>query len=335
MAIGTLAMASENLEIPNLDEIKEAHARIKSFIHQTPVITNESINTLSGASLFFKCENFQRVGAFKMRGASNAILQLTPDQLSAGVVTHSSGNHAQAVALAAKKAGAKAYIVMPTTAPKVKVNAVKEYGAEITFCEATLEARETEANRIIRERGATFIHPFDNKEVIAGQATVALELLQQVTGLDYILAPVGGGGLLSGTALSCFYSSTHTTVIAGEPQGADDAYRSLQAGHLIPSTNPQTIADGLLTSLSPRTFEVIKKHVKEIITVGDDEILKAMYLIMERSKLVVEPSAAVPLAAVLKRPDIFKNKKVGLILSGGNIDLSSLTFSQKQNSTSS
>lgn len=326
MVVGSLSMSTDNLDIPDLNEIKEAHARIKPFIHKTPVITNASINTRAGASLFFKCENFQRVGAFKMRGAANAILQLSQGQLASGVVTHSSGNHAQAVAQAAKKAGAKAYIVMPKTAPKVKVNAVKDYGAEITFCEPSLEARESEANRIIDKKRATFIHPFDNKEVIAGQATVSLELLQQVSEIDYILAPVGGGGLLSGTALTCSYMAPKVKVIAGEPIGADDAFRSLESGHLIPSINPKTIADGLLTSLSPRTFAVIKKHVTEVITVGDQEILEAMFLIMERAKLVIEPSAAVPLAAVLRKPELFSNKKIGIIVSGGNIDLSSLEF---------
>ena len=319
-------MTNSDLQIPDLAEIRDAHARIKPFIHETPVITSQSIDLRTDASCFFKCENVQRVGAFKMRGASNAILQLTSKQLAAGVVTHSSGNHAQAVALAAKNAGAKAFIVMPKTAPLVKVNAVKEYGAEITFCEPTLEAREFEANKITAEKGATFIHPFDNKQVIAGQATVAVELLEQVKNLDYILTPVGGGGLLSGTALSCSFIAPNTKVIGGEPEGADDAYRSLNAQQLIPSTNPKTIADGLLTSLSQRTFAVIKEHVQKIITVSDLEIIDAMRLIMERAKMVVEPSGAVTFAALLKRPDIFKNKRVGIIISGGNIDLSMLPF---------
>jgi len=313
-------------QVPSLADIEAAHRRIQPWIHYTPVLKCKSINELSGCSIFFKCENFQKVGAFKMRGASNAILSLEEEQLSKGIATHSSGNHAQAVALAAKNVGAKAYIVMPKNAPKVKVAAVKGYEAEVIFCEANIAARETTLNKVVEDTGATFIHPFDNYRVIAGQATAALELLEEIERLDVLMAPVGGGGLISGTALTTHYLSPHTKIIAGEPKGADDAYRSVKAGKIIPSVNPQTIADGLLTSLSDKTFSIIREHVSEIITVSDEEIIEAMRLIWERMKILIEPSSAVPLAALIQQKNRFVDQRIGIILTGGNIDLDKLPF---------
>jgi threonine dehydratase len=285
------------------------------------VLSSELINRKAQCSIFFKCENFQKIGAFKMRGASNALLSLPATRISHGVATHSSGNHAQAIAKAALNMGCKAYIVMPESAPQVKVNAVRDYGAEIYFCNSSLQAREQTLRTVLKETGATFIHPYDNYDIIAGQATAAVELLGKVEHLDILIAPVGGGGLLSGTCLSATYLSPGTVVYGAEPSGADDARRSLDSGMIHPSIEPKTIADGLLTSLSERTFGIISQHVKEIITVDDTEIVGAMRLVWERMKILIEPSAAVPLAAVFKRPEVFREKQVGIILSGGNVDL--------------
>ncbi|WKN41635.1 pyridoxal-phosphate dependent enzyme [Tunicatimonas pelagia] len=310
-----------------LSDIRQAAERIQPLIHRTPVLTSETLNRKSGAKLFFKCENFQRAGAFKMRGAANAVLSLSDADRAKGVATHSSGNHGQALAKAAQSVGVPAYIVMPRTAPKVKQQAVAEYGAEIIFCEPTLQAREDTLAEVIDRTQATFVHPYNNERVITGQATAALELIEDTNELDVVMAPVGGGGLLSGTALSTHYLLPRARVVAGEPTGADDAYRSLQAGHIIPSEQPNTIADGLLTSLGDKTFPIIQEHVKEIITVNDKEIVVAMHLIWERMKIIIEPSCAVPLAALFKRADDFADKQVGIILTGGNVDLSSLPFS--------
>ena len=312
--------------IPSLADIREAHQRILPYIHRTPVLHSELLNDIAGCNLYFKCENFQKIGAFKMRGATNALLSLDREQLSQGVATHSSGNHAQAVAKAAQIVGCPAYIVMPETAPKVKVNGVKAYGAEIIFCEPTLQARESTLAEVQARTGAAFIHPFDDYRVIAGQATTSLEFMEQQPGLDILMAPVGGGGLLSGTALCVHYTQPQSRVIAGEPKGADDAYHSLKEGVIIPSSAPNTIADGLLTSLSEKTFGIIKQHVEQIITVSDEEIKKAMRLLWERLKIVVEPSGAVPFAAVLQQPQLFKDQSVGIIISGGNVDLDKIDF---------
>ena len=300
--------------------IEEAHDRIRPFIHRTPVLTSASIDREAGCSLFFKCENFQKVGAFKARGAMNAALSLPPDKKEHGIATHSSGNHAQALARAAQILGVRAYIVMPRTAPEIKKRGVRGYDGEIFECEPTLEARESTLKEVIAKTGATEIHPFNNYEVITGQATVAKELFEEINKLHYLLAPVGGGGLLSGTALAAKYFSASTDVIAGEPSGSDDAYRSLQSGK-IEFAQSQTIADGLLTTLGDKTFPIIKEHVKEIITVTDDEIISALRLVWERLKIVIEPSCAVPLAAVLKSKGKFRGKRVGIIFSGGNVDL--------------
>lgn len=300
--------------------ITEAHERIKAYVHRTPVITSESINEIAGCRIFFKPENLQKIGAFKARGAINAALQLTPEQRAKGIATHSSGNHAQAIARAAKILGIKSFIVMPNTTAAIKKKGVIGYGGEIFECDNNLKSRETTLAEVISKTGATEIHPFNNYEVIAGQATAAKELIEDAPQLDILLAPVGGGGLLSGTLLAAKYFSPSTKVIAGEPLGADDAFRSLQSGR-IEMSQSNTIADGLLTSLGDKTFPIIRDNVQKIITVTEDEIIEAMRLIWERMKLVVEPSAAVPLAAVLKEKNEFKGRTVGIILSGGNVDL--------------
>lgn len=304
----------------------DTHQRIKPFIHRTPVISSQLINEIAGIDIYFKCENFQKMGAFKMRGATNAILQLSETEKKFGVATHSSGNFAQALALAAKLQGIKSYIVMPSNAPEVKKSAVKGYGGEIIECEPTLSARETTLNEVVNKTGAIFLHPYNDYNVISGQGTAAMELIDKYDDLDAIFAPVGGGGLLSGTALAAYYFSPNTKVIAGEPMGADDAWQSLQKGEIVPQTNPQTIADGLLTSLGDKTFPIIKEHVKEIIRVEEEEIIDAMRLIWERMKIIVESSSAVALAALLKDKKNYQRKKVGIILSGGNVQLNKLPF---------
>ncbi len=312
--------------VPDKSTIEQAHERISTFVHRTPVLTSKQLNELAGASLYFKCENFQKVGAFKFRGACNAVFSLSKDELKKGVVTHSSGNHAQALALAAKIKGIPAFIVMPENAPIVKINAVKGYGAEIIFCTPTLTARESTTEEVIERTGATFIHPYDDFRIIAGQATAAKELIEEIDNLEVLITPVGGGGLLAGSALSAKYFGRNIEVLAGEPNGADDAYKSLQAGEIIPSLHPDTIADGLLTSLGEKNFPIIREEVKKIICVSDDEIIAAMKLLWERMKIVVEPSGAVPFAAVLRNKEQLKDKSVGIILSGGNVDLARLPF---------
>ncbi len=311
---------------PTLQQIVKAHQRIQPFIHRTPVLTCQSIDRMAGAELFFKCENFQKVGAFKFRGGINAVLSLSEAERAKGVATHSSGNHAQAIALAAAMSGTRAWIVMPRTAPEVKRRAVAGYGAEIITCEPALQAREQTLAEVVARTGASFIHPYNDDRVICGQATAAKELLKDVADLQVLMAPVGGGGLLSGTALSAHYFAPGTQVLAGEPKGADDAFRSFNEGKIVPSVQPDTIADGLLTSLGDRTFPIIKKLVKDIITVSDAEIVEAMRLIWERMKIIIEPSCAVPLAALLKRKEDFAGKRAGIILTGGNVDLEKLPF---------
>lgn len=300
--------------------IEEAHKRIKPYVQRTPVMTSTSINEIAGCSIYFKCENFQKVGAFKARGAMNAALQLSSEQRKKGIATHSSGNHAQAIARAAQILVIKSYIVMPTTTPLIKKKGVIAYGGEIFECEPNIKARETTLAEVIAKTDAYEIHPFNNYEVMTGQATAAKELFEDVTNLDYIVAPVGGGGLLSGTAFASKYFSPPTEVIAAEPAGSDDTYRSMKSGK-IEQAQSQTIADGLLTTVGTKTFPIIKELVKEVITVSEAEIISAMRLIWERMKIIVEPSAAVTFASVLKSKEKFKNKRVGIILSGGNVDL--------------
>jgi threonine dehydratase len=302
-------------------DIEAAHARIAPYIHRTPVLTCRSINALAGCDLFFKCENFQKIGAFKIRGGMNAALTLTPEQARRGLATHSSGNHAQAVAYAARQLGTKAYIVMPNTSPAVKVNAVRGYGAEITFCEPNQAAREAAIRQIIDATGAEFIHPYDDDRVIGGQATCAKELIEDTPGLEAVIAPVGGGGLLSGTSLSTHALLPGVPVFAGEPEGAADAVLSLRSGKVARAPYINTIADGLLTTLSDRTLGIIAQHVHDIFLVSDDDIKAALRLVYERMKIVVEPSCVVPLAAVLNNKPVFAGKRVGVILTGGNVDL--------------
>ena len=316
---------SESL-FPSWQDIQDAASRIAPYVHTTPVLSSQNLNQMFGVELYFKCENFQKVGAFKARGAMNAIFSMEAGKISKGVATHSSGNHAQAVALGAQQKGVPAYIVMPSNAPEVKRAAVLGYGAEVISCEPTLEARESTLQMVVDKTGAQFIHPYNDWRVIAGQATASKELLEEVGDLEAIFAPVGGGGLLSGTALTAHYSAPDVEVFAGEPLGADDAARSFQAGTLIPSQNPNTIADGLLTSLGDKTFAVIQQHVKDIFTVEEEEIVAAMRLIWERMKIIVEPSCAVPFAAVIQQKEKFAGKKIGIILSGGNVDLGKLPF---------
>jgi threonine dehydratase len=309
-----------------LQTIREAHERIGPFIHRTPVLTSGSLDGMAGARVFFKCENFQKIGAFKIRGGMNAVLSLPAEERRHGVATHSSGNHAQAIAYAAREVGTPAYIVMPRNAPEIKKKAVAGYGAEIILCEPTLQAREDTLREVVARTGAAFVHPFDDYRVIAGQATCAVELLEDVPGLEVVMAPVGGGGLLGGTALAVHYLSPGTPVVAGEPAGADDAYRSLKAGAIQTNATTQTIADGLLTSLGDKTFPLIRQYVQDIITVTDEEIVAAMRLIWERMKIIIEPSCAVPFAALLREKERFAGKRVGIILTGGNVDLGKLPF---------
>lgn len=308
------------------EELLNAHKRILPYIHQTPVLTSHLLNDLAGAELFFKCENFQKMGAFKMRGAANAILQLSGAQKLKGVVTHSSGNFAQAVSLAAKSCGIKAYIVMPKNAPKVKKEAVIGYGGIVIESESTPVAREQKAEEVVNETGATFIHPSNDIPVIIGQGTATMELLNLHPNLNFVLAPVGGGGLIAGTALAAHYFGKNCQTIAGEPLKVNDAYRSFKSGIIESNESTNTIADGLRTQLGTNNFPIIQKYVSDIICVSEPEIIEAMKLIWERLKIVVEPSSAVAFAAVLHDKIRFKNKKIGIILSGGNVDLANLPF---------
>jgi threonine dehydratase len=313
-------------QLPIFSDIEKAHDRIRPFIHRTPVLSSLSINQIVGAELFFKCENLQKVGAFKFRGACNSVFSLTPEEARNGVCTHSSGNHAAALALAARMRGIPAYIVMPENAPEIKKKAVAGYGAQITFCEPTLAARESTLKKVADETGATEIHPYNYFNVICGQGTAAKELIEEIGQLDIVMAPVGGGGLLSGTAISAKAMLPNVLVIAAEPAGADDAFRSFQSKTLLPSVAPKTIADGLLTSLGELTFRIILNEVDQIVTVSEEKIVEAMRMIWERMKIIIEPSSAVPLAAILENKVDVKGKRVGIILSGGNVDLGGLPF---------
>lgn len=311
---------------PTLTDIRAAAERIKPYAHRTPVLTCESLNQKVGAQVFLKCENLQKVGAFKFRGACNAVYSLTDEEAARGVCTHSSGNHAQALALAAKMRGIPAYIVMPNNAPAVKKNAVAGYGGVITFCEPTLEARENTLDSIRIETGAALVHPYNDERVIAGQGTAALELLEDVPDLDVIIAPVGGGGLLSGTAITATELKKGIRVIAGEPEMADDAFRSMREGVIIPSINPKTVADGLLTSLGTLTFPIIQQRVEQIVTVSEAGIIETMKYIWERAKIVIEPSSAVAVGVLWEGKIDLSGMKVGVILSGGNVDLEKLPW---------
>jgi threonine dehydratase len=311
---------------PTIADLRQAAKRIRPYAHRTAVITCESLDQLVGANVYLKCENLQKVGAFKFRGATNAVFSLSEEEAARGVATHSSGNHAQALALAARLRGIPAHIVMPDNAAAVKIAAVKGYGGEITFCKPNQEAREEALNLVMNGTGATLIHPYNNEMVIAGQGTAALELLDDYPELDMVIAPVGGGGLLSGTALAATGSSLNYRVIGAEPEMADDAYRSMLRGSIVPSVNPQTIADGLLTALGELTFPIIRDHVEQIVTVSEKAIIEGMRFIWERAKLIIEPSSAVPIGLLLEKKIDLNGLKVGIIISGGNVDLECLPW---------
>jgi threonine dehydratase len=311
---------------PTLNDIRQAANRIKPFVHRTPVLTNESLDQQVGARVFLKCENLQKVGAFKFRGACNAVYSLTDEEAAHGVCTHSSGNHAQALALAARMRGIPAYIVMPNNAPTVKKNAVAGYGGQITFCEPNLEARESTLEGIRLDTGANVVHPYNDDRVIAGQGTATLELLEDVPDLDAILAPVGGGGLLSGTSIAATEIKKEIRVLGGEPEMADDAFRSMQVGEIIPSVNPKTIADGLLTSLGSLTFPIIQGRVEQIVTVSEAAIIESMKYVWERAKIIIEPSSAVAIGVLWEKKIDLSGLKIGVIISGGNVDLAKLPW---------
>jgi len=309
-----------------LADIQAAAQRIAPHVHRTPIIHSQLLNGLCGGELFFKCENLQKVGAFKARGASNAVFAMNEEQVRAGVATHSSGNHAAALARAASLRGVPAHIVMPRNAPLVKKEATLAYGGRIIECEANLAARESTLEEVVADTGAAVVHPYDNADVIAGQGTVGLELMEQLEDLDVVVVPVGGGGLLAGVAMAIKSVCPGIEVVAAEPAGADDAFRSFGLGRLVPQTNPQTIADGLLTSLGERNFPIIQTFVDTIVTVEEESIVRAMQLQWSRLKSVVEPSGAVSFAAVLEYPERFRGRRVGVVISGGNLDLSNLPW---------
>lgn len=312
--------------IPSSEDIKQAMKRVKPYVHNTPILESRSLNERTGAKVYLKCENFQRMGAFKMRGATNAILQLSKEERAKGVVTHSSGNFAQALALAARSLDTKAYIVMPNSAPAVKVDAVKGYGAEIIICAPTLQAREKTSADVQQKTGAAFIHPSNDMNVILGQGTAAYEFIKEVKYLDVVMIPVGGGGLVAGTALTVNDLLPEAETVGCEPFGADDAYLSLKTGKIQPSIKPITIADGLKTQLGDQNFPIIRKYVSKIIRVEESEIVEAMRYIWERMKILIEPSSAVAVAALFRNKEEFKNRNVGIIISGGNVDLENLPF---------
>ena len=310
----------------DINDVREAQRRIAPYVHWTPVLQSKLLNELAGAQLFFKCENFQKAGAFKARGATNAVQLLSPEGLSRGVATHSSGNHGAALAWAASARDATAYIVVPNNAKQVKKDAISAYGAEIIECEPTLQARESRLQQVVKETGANFIPPYDDERVIAGQGTTALEMLDQVESLDTALVPVGGGGLLAGCLLG--FSGSNVETYGVEPEGADDAYRSIASRKRIKAHSPETICDGLLTTLGERNFPIIRDRVADILLVSDQEVIQAMYLLWTRLKIVVEPSSAVTLAGLLRHKELFAGKRVSLVLTGGNVDLKYLPFNQ-------
>ena len=312
----------------SMKDVIAASKRIEEHGHRTPILTNKTIDEITGKQIFFKCENFQKIGAFKFRGGWNTISSLSSEEAKRGVCTHSSGNHAQAVAYAAMKHNIPAYIVMPKNAPKVKIQAVEGYKAKVELCEPTLKARKETLERIAKKTGAYVVHPFNEPKVIAGQGTAALELIEDIGDLDAICAPIGGGGLMSGTCITAKHMLPNVRLFGAEPKGADDAYRSLKEGKLLPQENPDTICDGLLTSMGENTWTILKDHLESIITVDDDEVINAMKLIWERMKIIIEPSCATPLAAILT-PEFKKLENIqtiGIILTGGNVDLSKLPF---------
>lgn len=315
--------------IPTFNDMLTAHDRIKPYIHQTPVLTSSYLNDLTGAELFFKCENFQKAGAFKVRGASNAVFGLSDEMAARGVATHSSGNHALSLSYAAGRRGIPCHVVMPRTAPQAKKDAVRGYGGIITECDPSTSSREETFAKVQAETGAEFVHPYNDPRVIAGQGTCSRELLEQTGGLDAVIAPIGGGGMVSGTCLTLSTMAPETAIYAAEPEQADDAARSFRAGHIIADDAPDTVADGLKVPLKDLTWHFVQSHVTDILTASEDEIVDAMKLIWKRMKIVMEPSSAVPLATILKNPDIFAGKRVGVIITGGNVDLDRLPWMSK------
>lgn len=312
--------------IPTLADMQTAQTRIAPHVHRTPVLTSTFINDLSGAELFFKCENLQKAGAFKARGASNAVFSLSDAQAAKGVATHSSGNHGTCLSYAAQRRGIPCTVVMPRTAPQAKKDAVRGYGATVVECEPSTSSREAVFETVVAESGAEFIHPYNDWRVIAGQATCSSELVEQVTGLDTVIAPIGGGGMVSGTCLTLSNLAPHIEIFAAEPLNADDAARSFRAGHIIADDAPDTVADGLKVPLKDLTWHFVKNDVTDILTATEDEIIEAMKLVWKRMKIVMEPSSAVPLAVILKNRDTFAGKRVGVIITGGNVDIDKLPW---------
>jgi threonine dehydratase len=319
-------MSADTDRLPTYLDIEKAIQRIAPYANKTPILTSQTLNDITGGEIYFKCENFQRAGAFKFRGACNSVFALSDEEAAKGVATHSSGNHGQALALAAKLRGIPAYVVMPENSPRVKLNAVEGYGAKVVRCESNQKAREETLQQVVDETGALFIHPYDNENVIAGQGTCAAEMLMDYPGLDIILAPVGGGGLISGTSITAKQLMPNMKVIGTEPEQADDAYQSLKSGTLQTFDTTNTIADGLRTTLSERTFSIIQKNVDDILTVSDESIINAMRMIWERMNIIIEASCSVPVAAILEKKIDITGKKVGVILTGGNVDLDHLPW---------
>lgn len=315
--------------IPTYEDVLKAKERIDPYIHRTPVLTSSYLNELTGAELFFKCENFQKAGVFKARGASNAVFGLSDELAAIGVATHSSGNHALSISYAAGRRGIEATVVMPRTAPQAKKDAVIGYGGTIIECEPSTSSREAVFAEVVAESGADFIHPYNDPRVIAGQATCSLELYEQVENLDAVIAPIGGGGMISGTCLTLSTIAPDIKIYAAEPLNADDAARSLAAGHIIADDSPDTIADGLKVPLKDLTWHFVSKHVTEVLTATEEEIVDAMKLTWKRMKIVMEPSSAVPLATIIKNRELFEGKRVGVIITGGNVDLDNLPWLDK------
>lgn len=314
------------MSIPSFSDVLAAHERIGPYIHRTPVLTSRVIDELAGAELFFKCENFQKAGAFKARGASNAVFGLSDEQASRGVATHSSGNHGTCLSYAAGRRGIACTVVMPRTAPQAKKDAVRGYGGKVVECEPSTSSREAVFAEVVAETGAEFVHPYNDARVIAGQGTCSKELIEQVDGLDAVIAPIGGGGMVSGTCLTLSTVAPGVEIYAAEPEQADDAYRSFKAGHIIADDAPNTVADGLKVPLKELTWHFVSNQVTDILTASEAEIVDAMKLIWKRMKIVMEPSSAVPLATVLKNRDVFAGKRVGIIITGGNVDLDKLPW---------
>ena len=319
-------MTDQAMYIPTIDDMQAARKRIRPHVHVTPVLTSSFIDELTGAELFFKCENFQKAAAFKVRGACNAVFGLSDEGATKGVATHSSGNHALSLSYAAGRRGIPCHVVMPRTAPQAKKDAVIGYGGSITECEPSTSSREATFETVQAETGADFVHPYNDPRVIAGQATCSAELLEQVQDLDVVIAPIGGGGMISGTCLTLSNLAPHVQIYAAEPEQADDAARSFRAGHIIADDAPVTVADGLKVPLKELTWHFVSNHVTDILTASEQEIVDAMRLIWARMKIVMEPSSAVPLACILKNPDLFRGKRVGVIVTGGNVDLGSLPW---------